>query len=206
LDRELDYRLWTYHHRLARVKAELDGLVKNNKDAKTPALSRTTDEIRQSLAVWYDELDAPKRPGYDEFRNSGLYALVTQAEQASKEQYDNRLPKYNDAKAALFTLRNLNEEMQDIRELVPLQMSVLKIDTLLKMPGLGEWYDKPGMNRVENPYESLAFELMDRYGSQAYILRLALIVWGCTTLWFAQYFYRRHRQQSLRLLGHPPAK
>jgi hypothetical protein len=157
LDRELDYRLMGYHYTLDNIRIELEPLVKAEREGKTPQDQRTTKEIRRALSRAYDELDTPKRPAYQECRELGLYGLLAQAELASQNRFDDRLPKYGAAKAAVFALRHLNDRMQDLERFSEINSNVLVIDAFLKRPGLGEWYHQPGLNSTPGFYQSRDF-------------------------------------------------
>jgi hypothetical protein len=146
LDRELDYRLIAYRETLNHLKEELQPLVKQEKERITPQERPELEAIRQRLARAYAELDSPAHPAYHELGNLGLYALVAQAELAAQERFDSRLSHFNTAKAAIFALRDLNDTIEGVTCFAGVEIAVEAIDELLKRPGLGEWYYKPGIN------------------------------------------------------------
>jgi hypothetical protein len=86
----------------------------------------------------------------------GLYALVAQAELAAQERFDSRLSHFNTAKAAIFALRDLNDTIEGVTCFAGVEIAVEAIDELLKRPGLGEWYYKPGANVSPDWYKHLS--------------------------------------------------
>jgi hypothetical protein len=154
LDRELDFRLKGYRNILDRTREEIDPLVKKEKSGTRLDGHPTLEETRQLLSGAYKELDAPQRPAYPANRDLSLYALVAQAELASLERYDSRLPNYNTAKAMIFSLRDLNDRLQGLSLFSEIKVTVDMIDALLKKPGLGEWYYHAGLNESPGFYKS----------------------------------------------------
>jgi hypothetical protein len=156
LDRELDFRLIAYRETLNHLKKELHPLAKQEKERISPQDQPKLEAIRQRLARAYAELDSPVHPAYHELGNLGLYALVAQAELAAQERFDSRLSRFNTAKAAIFALRDKNDTIEGITCFAGIEIAVEAIDELLKAPGLGEWYYKPGINQSPEWYKHLS--------------------------------------------------
>jgi hypothetical protein len=197
LDRELDFRLMGYRRILDQVSGDLEPLVKKEKSGVVSNGHPTVEETRQLLSRAYEELDTPRHPAYRELHDLGLYALIAQAELASQERYDSRLPNYNTAKAKVFTLRDLNDGMQGLSRFSDIKTTVDVMDAMLKEPGLGEWYYQAGLNESPDFYNSprsyvspLELRIVQHTASLPLALLGGVVVGLC---WIAWRGLKRHR-------------
>ncbi len=111
-------------------------------------------EVRKELELAYEELDIRNTLPTSTSAISAFTRGRRSFELAAQQRYDARSPKFNTAKAAVLGLREMNYMTKKGESFAALSAVVEEIDKLLRRPGLGEWYDKPGLNLSSNFYRS----------------------------------------------------